>query len=167
MSDEEKKIEINADILKEIFKIAKVNPPKDITDEALLDAVFKIKQPQTSNVQETETYNPTSNNILVIDKEVYTFYKNSKFKDYEILYSNCIPKNYSFMVIAEEENFYEMFNYTVSTNSYYRYRNTALMDLNNDSIIKANSFEELYIVILILILVPVLFFIAIYLRERA
>lgn len=67
MSDEEKKIEINADILKEIFKIAKVNPPKDITDEALLDAVFKIKQPQTSNAQETETYNPTSNNILVID----------------------------------------------------------------------------------------------------
>ena len=66
------------------------------------------------------------------------------------------------MIVADEENFYDMFNYTVSTNSYYRYRNTALMDLNNDSIIQANSFEELYIVILILILVPVLFFIAVY-----
>jgi len=66
MSEEEKKVEVNAEILKEIFKIAKVNPPKDITDEALLDAVFKIKQPEQS-FNSDETFNPTSNNILVID----------------------------------------------------------------------------------------------------
>jgi len=66
MSEEEKKIEVNEEILKEIFKIAKINPPKDITDESLLDAVFKIKQP-TIEQNHTETYNPTSNNILVID----------------------------------------------------------------------------------------------------
>ena len=35
MNPEEKKVEVNAEILKEIFKIAKINPPKDITDEAL------------------------------------------------------------------------------------------------------------------------------------
>jgi len=62
---EENKIEVNSEILKEIFKIAKINPPKNITDEALLDAVFKIKQPE---IQESESvYNPSSNNILVID----------------------------------------------------------------------------------------------------
>ena len=125
-----------------------------------------FKDNSKSNIKEFDSYedmlSKSGNNILVIDREVYTYYKNSKFKDYEILYSNCIPKNYSFMIIAEEENFYEMFNYTVSTNSYYRYRNTALMDLNNDSIIRTNSFEELYVVILILILVPILFFIAVY-----
>lgn len=65
MSEEEKKVEVNAEILKEIFKIAKVNPPKEITDEALLDAVFKMKQPEAESVD--STYNPTSNNILVID----------------------------------------------------------------------------------------------------
>lgn len=65
MGEEEKKVEINPDILKEIFKIAKVNPPKDITDEALLDAVFKLKQPTLESVD--STFNPTSNNILVID----------------------------------------------------------------------------------------------------
>lgn len=63
---EEEKVEINSEILKEIFKIAKINPPKDITNEALLDAVFKIKQPELSFQQE-EVYNPKSNNILVID----------------------------------------------------------------------------------------------------
>ena len=56
MSEEEKKVEVNAEILKEIFKIAKVNPPKDITDEALLDAVFKIKQPEQS-FNSDETFN--------------------------------------------------------------------------------------------------------------
>ena len=65
MSEEEKKVEVNTEILKEIFKIAKVAPPKDITDEALLDAVFKIKQPEAEAIE--NTYNPTSNNILVID----------------------------------------------------------------------------------------------------
>ena len=66
MSDEEKKVEVNAEILKEIFKMANVNPPSEITDEALLDAVFKLKQPQSDLGIDT-TFNPTSNNILVID----------------------------------------------------------------------------------------------------
>ena len=64
----EKKVEVNSEILKEIFKIAKLNPPKDITDENLLDAVFKIKtQEQSQNGENTMVFNPTSNNILVID----------------------------------------------------------------------------------------------------
>ena len=66
MSDEEKKVEINAEILKEIFKIADITPPKDITDETLLDAVFKIKQPKIEEIPQP-TYTPSSNNILVID----------------------------------------------------------------------------------------------------
>ena len=65
MSEQDKKVEINADILREIFKIANVAPPKDITDEALLDAVFKIKQPTLD--ENENVFNPTSNNILVID----------------------------------------------------------------------------------------------------
>ena len=66
MNGQEKKIEINIEILREIFKIAKITPPKDITDEALLDAVFKIKQPEVETSQE-KAFNPTSNNILVVD----------------------------------------------------------------------------------------------------
>jgi len=125
-----------------------------------------FKDNSKSDIHEFDNYNDmlskSGSNILVLDREVYTYYKNSKFKDYEILYSDCTPKNYSFMVIAEEENFYEMFNYIVNTNSYYKYRNMALIDLNDNNIFNTNSFEELYIVILVLILVPVLFFIALY-----
>ena len=139
---------------------------KDISMLANTALLNYFKDNSKSNIKEFNDYNEmlskSDNNILVIDKEVYTYYKNSKFKDYEVLYSNCIPKNYSFMIVAEEENFYDMFNYTISTNSYYRYRNAALIDLNSDNILRTNSFEELYVVILVLILVPVLFFIAIY-----
>ncbi|MBE7707184.1 MAG: response regulator [Cyanobacteria bacterium SIG27] len=67
MSDEkEQKVEINAEILKEVFKIANMTPPKDITDESLLDAVFKLKQGD-NDIMPEQTFNPTSNNILVID----------------------------------------------------------------------------------------------------
>lgn len=67
MSDEkEQKVEINAEILKEVFKIANMTPPKDITDESLLDAVFKLKQGD-NDIMSEQTFNPTSNNILVID----------------------------------------------------------------------------------------------------
>ena len=139
---------------------------KDISMLANTALLNYFKDNSKSNIKEFNNYNEmlskSDNNILVIDKEVYTYYKNSKFKDYEVLYSDCIPKNYSFMIVAEEENFYDMFNYTISTNSYYRYRNAALIDLNSDNILRTNSFEELYVVILVLILVPVLFFIAIY-----
>jgi len=63
---EEKKIEVNEDILKEIFKLANITPPKEITDETLMDAVFKLKMPQETSIAD-DTFFPTSNNILVID----------------------------------------------------------------------------------------------------
>lgn len=129
-----------------------------------------FKDNSKANISEYSSYDEmiskSESNILVIDKEVYTYYRDSKFKDYEILYSDYMTKDYSFMVISEEESFYEMFNYTVNTNSYYKYRNTGLIELNSDVVFKANSFEELYIIILILILVPIVFFITLYVLFR-
>ena len=43
MSDE-KKVQINEEILREVFKAANIAPPSEITDESLLEAVFKLKQ---------------------------------------------------------------------------------------------------------------------------
>lgn len=63
-----KKIEIDAEILKEIFKIAKMEPPNEITDENLLEAIFKLKSHDVhDNMVHDEIFNPSSNNILVID----------------------------------------------------------------------------------------------------
>ena len=69
MSDE-KKVEVNEEILKEVFKAANITPPSEITDEALLEAVFKLKQSDGMAMMSDGTgdiFNPSSNNILVID----------------------------------------------------------------------------------------------------
>lgn len=64
----DKKVEVSAAILSEIFKIAKIDPPEEITDEALLNAVFKLRQEkEPEEIPQETTYNPSSNNILVID----------------------------------------------------------------------------------------------------
>lgn len=70
MSDD--KANVNKEIINEVFKMAKIAPPKDITDEALMDAVFKLRtivEPSSDAMMSEEAVYtpPTSNNILVID----------------------------------------------------------------------------------------------------
>ncbi len=95
--------------------------------------------------------------LMVVDKEVYNYYKNNKFKDYEVLFESTITNDYKFMVNSDETNkvFTEVFNYIIGTNSYYNYRNSGLNGLNV-SILEKTSFEELYIILLSIVLIPLL-----------
>ena len=93
-------------------------------------------------------------NLIVIDKEVYNYYRNSLFKDYEVLYEDLITNEYNFMVLNNNNTvFYRVFNYLISTNSYYRYRNSGLNTLNR-TVLEKSSFGELYVIILAIILLP-------------
>lgn len=65
MSD--KKVEVDEKVIKELFKIANVKEPKEITNESLLDAMNKIKAPISNPNTEAEAFCPSTNNILVID----------------------------------------------------------------------------------------------------
>ena len=107
----------------------------------------------------------SSGNLIVVDKEIYSYYKHSKLEDYEVLYESTITNDYNFMIKKEKNNtnsiFYKIFNYIIGTNSYYNYRNTGLNSLNL-SILEKSSFEEIYIYILILILVPIIVGIILY-----
>lgn len=105
--------------------------------------------------------------IIVLDKEVYTYYHNDLFDDYDILYSSIMTFDYSFMVKSNNESFYQLFNYIINTNSYYNYRNNAYNNLNT-SLFERVSFEELYLLILAIILIPIVVFgvIFIYLKNK-
>lgn len=96
-----------------------------------------------------------SNKIIILDKEVYTYYHDDLFNDYDILYSSIMTFDYSFMVKSNNESFYKLFNYIINTNSYYNYRNNAYINLNT-TLFERVSFEELYLIILAIILVPIL-----------
>lgn len=95
--------------------------------------------------------------LIVVDKEVYEYYRNDKFKDYEVLFESTITNDYKFMVNSDEKNnvFYEVFNYIIGTNSYYNYRNSGLNNLNISTLEKS-SFEELYIILLAIVLIPLI-----------
>ena len=44
-----------------------------------------------------ELVSKAGNKVLVVDKEVYTSYQNSKFKDYTLLYVDTMMNDYKFM----------------------------------------------------------------------
>ncbi len=95
------------------------------------------------------------NNLVVVDKEIYEYYRTSKLSDYEVLYESTITKDYKFMVRNDDSNkvFFDVFNYIIGTNSYYNYRNSGINSLNT-SILDKTTFEELYFIILLIVLIP-------------
>ena len=118
-----------------------------------------IKANTKANVSVKDSVNELKNSdLIVVDSEVYNYYKNSKFSNYEVLYSGNMSDDYVFMVNSSDNAFFEMFNYFINNNSYYNYRNTAYKSFNG-SIFDKVTFEELYLIILAIILIPVIAFI--------
>lgn len=57
------------------------------------------------------------------------------------------------MIKNDNQTFYDLFNYIINTNSYYRYRNSGMNSLNL-TLFERMSFEQLYFIILAIILIP-------------
>lgn len=105
--------------------------------------------------------------LIIVDKEIYNYYKNNKFSKYEVLYSDMMNNDYSFMVSNQDAEFYDLFNYIISTNSYYNYRISGLNSLDL-SLVERTSFEELYLIVLGVVLLPILivFALCIFFRRK-
>ena len=118
-----------------------------------------IKANTKANVSEKSSINDLKyDDLVVIDSEIYNYYKNSSFSDFEVLYTDNMSDDYVFMINSTDSSFYEMFNYFINTNSYYNYRNIAYNSFNG-SIFDKVTFEELYLIILAIILIPIVGFI--------
>ena len=69
--------------------------------------------------------------IIIIDKDTYNYYKNSKFGNYNIIYNGILPNEYRFIIRDVDKNsiFAEMFSYYVSSINYeavrYKYNTTS------------------------------------------
>ena len=94
-------------------------------------------------------------NLMVVDYEIYSYYQNNKFKNYKLLYKDTMMNDYKFMVNKDNQEFYDLFNYIINTNSYYNYRNTGIENLHA-SILEDSTFEQVYTIILIIIFVPLI-----------
>ena len=135
---------------------------KDIATLANNSLTEYIKASTKANISEKNNISELiKENLIIIDKEVYSYYKNSKFKDYEVLYSDVMMNDYTFMIKSDNENFYNLFDYFINTNSYYNYRNSAYQSFNK-SLFERVTFEELYLIILAIVLIPLLIFLLVY-----
>ncbi len=96
-----------------------------------------------------------ADNLIIVDKEVYNLYKNQTFKDFDVLYEDNMMNDYKFMVKNNNKTFYNLFNYIITTNSYYNYRNNGLVDINR-SLLERSSFMGLFLIILLIVSIPLI-----------
>lgn len=127
-----------------LLKYVKANSKANIVEKKGLDNLIK------------------DNNIIIVDKEIYLYYRNTKFSKYEPIYSNYITGDYNFGILDSNNELFKLMNYIITTNSYYNYRLSGLNSLNL-SLMDRTSFEELYLIVLGIILLPLLVLLALYL----
>ena len=146
------------------------------SDNHVVNSFESLKDEDIAMIDNTSLYNYFENNsrsditvydtnsdlvenandkMLVVDKDVYNLYKNTTFKDYDVLYQNTMMNDYKFMVKNNNNTFYNLFNYIITTNSYYNYRNNGLADISR-SIVERSSFMGLFLIILIIVSVPLI-----------
>ena len=108
-----------------------------------------------------------NNNLVIIDNELYNYYKNTKFNKYEVIYTGNITNDYTFGIQNENKELYKLFNYIATTNSYYNYRLAGLKSLNV-SLFDKSSFQEIYLMVLGIVLLPILLiiFLHLFIRNR-
>lgn len=102
------------------------------------------------------------NNLIAIDKETYLYYRNTKFNRYEVIYTGNMTNNYTFGLLSSNSDLFNLFNYLITTNSYYNYRISGLNALNL-SLVDRTTFEEFYLIVLGIVLLPLLVALALYL----
>lgn len=105
--------------------------------------------------------NKAKDEIIVIDKEIYNIYRNNKFKNYEVLYYDFMTNDYTFMIKNGNDTFYNLFNYIINSNSYYKYRTNGINNMNV-SILERTTFEQLYVIILLIIFMPIVVILLLY-----
>ena len=136
---------------------------------AMLDGYSLYNYFESNSQAKIKTYDnlddlvdKSQDRLIVVDYEVYSYYQNSKFKDFQLLYKDTMMNDYKFMVKNNNEAFYKLFNYIINTNSYYNYRNSGLENLNA-SILRDSTLEQAYIIVLSIIFIPLIIIGIIYL----
>lgn len=103
--------------------------------------------------------NIRNDSIVIIDKDTYEYYRNTKFKDYKIVYQDSINDNYTFVIrdVNKNATFYKLFSYYVSDVNYktlkYQYNTDYIINSNNqlNSILKYTLISVIIIALIIII----------------
>lgn len=141
---------------------------KDITmveDDSLYNYFKHNSRANIKTVKNIKKIVKGNPNIIVIDREVYNYYRKKLFKNYNVLFTDTMMNDYKFMIKSDNKDFYNLFNYIINTNSYYNYRNSGIESLHA-SILEDATFERIYTIVLIIIFVPIIVLLLVYLRIK-
>lgn len=76
--------------------------------------------------------NIDDNSIILLDKQAYLYYKNTKLKDYKINFESSLENGYHFIMNNSNQTFNELFNYYALNMNYdqvkYLYRTSITID---------------------------------------
>ena len=97
--------------------------------------------------------NATKNSIIIIEKEVYDYYKDSILKDYSIRYISSVKLNNTFLLNNNNEAFNKLFDFYLSTLSSNEVKNESVVGvietLKNNRVFNFIISNLIYIVIVI------------------
>lgn len=113
--------------------------------------------------------NIRNDSVVIIDNDTYEYYRNTKFKDYKIIYQNTLVDDYTFVIRDVNKNltFYKLFSYYVSDINY----KTIKYDYHTNYIISSNNEVNVIIrytvlVIIILLLIGLFGFVFFKIKDR-
>ena len=108
--------------------------------------------------------NATKNSIIIIEKEVYDYYKDSILKDYSIRYISSVKLNNTFLLNNNNEAFNKLFDFYLSTLSSNEVKNESVVGvietLKNNRVFNFIISNLIYIVIVILLIAFIIYLVA-------
>ncbi len=106
----------------EIIMLSNMNLKYNMASKNL----FEIKD--YNNVK-TMSKNISKDSIIIVEKEVYDYYKDSYFKKYSIRYMDQVKLNNSFLVNKENDSFNSLFDFFLSTQSANEIKNESVTEV--------------------------------------
>ncbi len=105
--------------------------------------------------------NINTDSIIIVEKEVYDYYKDSSLKNYSIRYMDSVKLNNSFLLQKDNTAFNDLFDFYLSTLSSNEVKNESIYGvietLKNNRIINFIISNLIYIVIGILVLIFIIY----------
>ena len=110
----------------------------------------KIKTKDYDNTDDL-VRNVKNDSIVIMDYHTYEYYKDSKFRDFKLIYEDTLNKDYTFIIkdINNNKTFIELFNYYVSSINFKEVQTS----YNTDYIISSTTLYSILIKIAIVLLV--------------
>lgn len=110
-----------------------------------------LKKNSNFNVKEVDDVSSLRNRkLILVDYNVYSYYKNDYFQKYNIVYQAKASNNYNYLINKTDENalFYNIFNYYLSIANNEKIERSAIDKLTSKSINVDLSLLWLYVILL-------------------